>query len=182
MATTILGTLVVPATAKAHQVGHLRKNATLKQQELFYQANVNHAKDVFHAIKETKREITPDWFLIVPMTVKQILIKQQHLALLRNAKRNLTGVMKKIAALPPPLPAGICWACWDRVASCESGQHWNDNTGNGFYGGLQFTISTWLRAGGGRYAPRADYATRVQQIIIASKLALSNWPVCGARY
>jgi hypothetical protein len=71
---------------------------------------------------------------------------------------------------------------WDRVAECESGGSWSTNTGNGFYGGLQFTSSTWLAAGGGRYASRADYATREQQIAIASTLALSNWPVCGARF
>src|SRR5262245_33604910 len=71
---------------------------------------------------------------------------------------------------------------WDRVAACESGGNWSINTGNGFYGGLQFTVSTWNAAGGGRYAPRADMATREQQIAVASGLSLSNWPVCGARY
>lgn len=70
---------------------------------------------------------------------------------------------------------------WDRIAACESGGNWSINTGNGYYGGLQFTIQTWLGAGGGKYAPRADLATREQQIAIASKLALSNWPVCGSR-
>ncbi len=80
------------------------------------------------------------------------------------------------------VPSGICWSCWDAVASCESGGNWSINTGNGFYGGLQFTSSTWLAAGGGRYAPRADLASRVEQIVIAAPLALSNWPVCGARY
>jgi hypothetical protein len=71
---------------------------------------------------------------------------------------------------------------WDRVAECESGGDWHINTGNGFYGGLQFTIQTWLAAGGGRYASRADLATREQQIAVASRLSLSNWPVCGARF
>lgn len=80
------------------------------------------------------------------------------------------------------LPATICSDCWDRVADCESHGNWHINTGNGFYGGLQFTYTTWLSAGGGRYASRADYATREQQIVIASSLSLSNWPVCGARY
>jgi LysM repeat protein len=69
---------------------------------------------------------------------------------------------------------------WDAIAKCESGGNWAINTGNGFYGGLQFTQSTWAGAGGLQYAPRADLATRDQQIAIASKLALSNWPVCGA--
>ncbi len=71
---------------------------------------------------------------------------------------------------------------WDRVAACESGGNWQTNTGNGFYGGLQFTQSTWIANGGGRYASRADLATREQQISVASGLSLSNWPVCGSRY
>ncbi len=78
--------------------------------------------------------------------------------------------------------ASVAYGGWDRVAACESGGNWATNTGNGFYGGLQFTSSTWLGNGGGRYASRADLATREQQIAIASGLALSNWPVCGSRY
>ncbi len=71
---------------------------------------------------------------------------------------------------------------WDRVAECESGGNWSTNTGNGFTGGLQFMTSTWLANGGGQYAPAAYLATREQQIEIASRLSLSAWPVCGARY
>jgi len=70
---------------------------------------------------------------------------------------------------------------WDRIAQCESGGNWSINTGNGYYGGLQFTQSTWVAAGGRRYAARADLASRDQQIAVASTLALSNWPVCGRR-
>jgi LysM repeat protein len=68
---------------------------------------------------------------------------------------------------------------WDSIAKCESGGNWAINTGNGYYGGLQFTQATWANAGGLQYAPRADLATRDQQIAVASKLSLSNWPVCG---
>jgi LysM repeat protein len=71
---------------------------------------------------------------------------------------------------------------WDGVAACESGGNWSINTGNGYYGGLQFTQQTWAGAGGLAYAPRADLATPAQQIAIASKLSMGNWPVCGARY
>jgi len=73
---------------------------------------------------------------------------------------------------------------WDAVAQCESGGNWHINTGNGFYGGLQFDYGTWLSNGGGAYAPRADLATREQQIAIATKVynarGSSPWPVCGA--
>jgi uncharacterized protein YabE (DUF348 family) len=73
---------------------------------------------------------------------------------------------------------------WDAVAQCESGGDWHINTGNGFYGGLQFDYSTWLSYGGGAYAPRADLATREEQIAVATRLynarGSSPWPVCGS--
>lgn len=72
---------------------------------------------------------------------------------------------------------------WDRVAQCESSGNWSINTGNGFYGGLQFTRSTWNEFGGQKYAPRADLATKAQQIEIAEKVLAGQgkgaWPVCG---
>jgi hypothetical protein len=72
---------------------------------------------------------------------------------------------------------------WDAVARCESGGNWSINTGNGFYGGLQFTSSTWLAFGGGAYAPRADLASPSQQIAIAEKVLAGQgpgaWPICG---
>ncbi|MGW0751365.1 transglycosylase family protein [Streptomyces sp. NPDC002587] len=61
---------------------------------------------------------------------------------------------------------------WDAIARCESGGNWRANTGNGHYGGLQFTRSSWKAAGGLRYAPRADLATKSQQIAIARRLAV----------
>ncbi|MDX6349189.1 MAG: hypothetical protein QOF84_3979 [Streptomyces sp.] len=74
---------------------------------------------------------------------------------------------------------------WDKVASCESTNNWSINTGNGFYGGLQFTQSTWAAFGGTQYAARADLATKAQQIAIAEKvLAVQGpqaWPVCGPK-
>jgi hypothetical protein len=88
------------------------------------------------------------------------------------------------ARTPPSTPAGQptpTSSGWDAVAQCESGGNWATNTGNGYYGGLQFTQATWRAAGGLKYAPRADLATRQQQIAIASTLARTNWPVCGRR-
>ncbi|GAB3588464.1 transglycosylase family protein [Calidifontibacter terrae] len=61
-------------------------------------------------------------------------------------------------------------AMWDRIAQCESTGNWSINTGNGYYGGLQFDIGTWLGAGGGRFAARPDLASRAQQITIANKV------------
>ena len=74
---------------------------------------------------------------------------------------------------------------WDAVAKCESGGNWHINTGNGYYGGLQFNQSTWVGNGGKAYAARADLASRSQQIAVAEHLyarrGLSPWPVCGKK-
>ncbi len=92
---------------------------------------------------------------------------------------------------PAPAPAAAApaasnssgWSVnWDAIAKCESTNNWSINTGNGYYGGLQFDIGTWLSNGGGAYAPRADLATKDQQIAIAEKVyaarGLQPW-ACG---
>jgi len=83
-------------------------------------------------------------------------------------------------AQPPADGSGLNW---DALAGCEAGGNWSINTGNGFYGGLQFDYGTWLSNGGGQYAERADLATRAQQIAIGTILynarGTSPWPVCG---
>jgi len=72
---------------------------------------------------------------------------------------------------------------WDKVAQCESSGNWSINTGNGYYGGLQFTISTWNAFGGQEFASRADLATKSEQIIVAQRtLAVQGpgaWPKCS---
>ncbi|MCS0637865.1 LysM peptidoglycan-binding domain-containing protein [Streptomyces sp. LP05-1] len=72
---------------------------------------------------------------------------------------------------------------WDQVAQCESGGNWSINTGNGYYGGLQFNASTWAAYGGTQYASSADQASKSQQIEIAEKVLANQgkgaWPSCG---
>ena len=74
---------------------------------------------------------------------------------------------------------------WDRVARCESTQNWDIHTGNGYYGGLQFDSHTWTAYHGGKYASRADRATRAEQIQVARRVlkrqGAGAWPVCGPR-
>ncbi|MBZ4319031.1 LysM peptidoglycan-binding domain-containing protein [Streptomyces huiliensis] len=65
---------------------------------------------------------------------------------------------------------------WERVAQCESSGNWHINTGNGYYGGLQFSQSSWAAAGGTAYAPRADLASKGQQIAVAEKLLAMQGP------
>ena len=61
-------------------------------------------------------------------------------------------------------------AMWDRIARCESGNRWNINTGNGYYGGLQFNLPTWRSVNGQQFAARPDLATRAEQITVANRL------------
>ncbi|WP_432036970.1 transglycosylase family protein [Streptomyces cucumeris] len=74
-------------------------------------------------------------------------------------------------------------ATWDRVAECESGGMWSANEGNGFYGGLQLTLSMWKEYGGTAYAPRPDLASRSQQISVAQSILDDRgpdaWPSCA---
>ncbi|MEU9450665.1 transglycosylase family protein [Streptomyces sp. NPDC048277] len=99
------------------------------------------------------------------------------------AVAGVTGV----AVAAPLMAAGSASAAtaseWDTVAKCESGGNWSINTGNGYYGGLQFSASTWAAYGGTAYAPQANQATKAQQIQIAEKVLAAQgkgaWPVCG---
>ncbi|MFI9767208.1 transglycosylase family protein [Streptomyces sp. NPDC052415] len=91
------------------------------------------------------------------------------------------------AVAAPLMAAGNASAAtaseWETVAQCESGGNWSINTGNGYYGGLQFSASTWAAYGGTQYASTADQASKAQQIEIAEKVLAGQgkgaWPHCG---
>src|SRR3954447_24424220 len=95
------------------------------------------------------------------------------------------GVLIGGPGLAMAAPAsGAPLSVWDSVAQCESTNNWSINTGNGYYGGLQFAQSTWEGYGGLQYAPRADLASPSQQIAVAERVlagqGIGAWPVCGA--
>ncbi|WP_322871271.1 transglycosylase family protein [Streptomyces goshikiensis] len=87
----------------------------------------------------------------------------------------------------PLIGAGVAHGAsvdtWNKVAACESTHNWHINSGNGYYGGLQFSQSTWREFGGTAYAARADLATKDQQIAVAEKVLKGQgpqaWPACG---
>ncbi|MGH3985869.1 MAG: transglycosylase family protein [Pseudonocardiaceae bacterium] len=94
-----------------------------------------------------------------------------------------TAVLVPLALAAPAQAAPV--RTWDRLAMCESGGRWHINTGNGYYGGLQFSRGTWNAFGGRAYAPTANRATKAQQIATAEKvLAVQGWkawPACSRK-
>jgi nucleoid-associated protein YgaU len=96
-----------------------------------------------------------------------------------------TAGVAAVAPLLASAPAHADSVNWDAIAQCESGNNWSISTGNGFYGGLQFTQGTWNAYGGGKYASTANQASRSQQIAVAEKVlqgqGIGAWPVCGKR-
>lgn len=96
------------------------------------------------------------------------------------------------APAPPPSPAprpvvsGLGYndpanpAAWDRLARCESSGNWADNTGNGYYGGIQFSLASWHGVGG---SGRPDQASRTTQIAMGQRLwhqgGWAQWPSCS---
>ncbi len=105
---------------------------------------------------------------------------------LEAAFRAVVTPQPRPAARPKPAPPPISGdAVWDLLAQCESSGNWAINTGNGYYGGLQFNIGTWAGYGGMAYAPRPDLATRVEQIAVAARLRAARgyapWPACSSK-
>ncbi|MEU4346592.1 transglycosylase family protein [Streptomyces sp. NPDC023838] len=110
----------------------------------------------------------------------------------KRGRGTLAAIGAAVVAAPLALlavsagPAGAAdGAVWDRIAQCESGGNWHINTGNGYYGGLQFSAGSWRAHGGKAYASTADKASRAQQIAVATRLQRAQgwgaWPVCAAR-
>ncbi|MGQ0572577.1 MAG: transglycosylase family protein [Pseudonocardia sp.] len=86
----------------------------------------------------------------------------------------------------PRAPAAPVEAVWDRLAACESSGDWAIATGNGYFGGLQFDVPTWREFGGTEFAPRADEATREQQVLVATRVrdargGYGSWPACARK-
>jgi len=121
-------------------------------------------------------------YLVVFVSGRETSRTTQHTQVVTPAQPKVVRIGTKVAPTPSP-SAPSNGLNWDALAQCESGGNWHINTGNGFYGGVQFDYGTWLGAGGGVYAQRADLATREQQIAIASKVyaarGSSPWPACG---
>ena len=104
--------------------------------------------------------------------------------------KTLLGIIAGLAltlgiALTGTAPASAAATVWDKVAKCESGNRWQINTGNRYYGGLQFSSGTWRAFGGRKYASQAHRASKAEQIAIARRVLAGQgpgaWPTCSRR-
>jgi len=136
--------------------------------------------------KVTHRIVRRNGKVIVNRVVKRVAVK---VPVPRVEVQGTASRPEPQPATPSPTPAPAAAASgnsvWDALAQCESGGNWAINTGNGYYGGLQFLQSTWLSMGGGAYASLPSDATREQQIAVATRLrdaagGYSPWPACAA--
>jgi uncharacterized protein YabE (DUF348 family) len=155
----------------AYPVQHVSDSSMYTDQSSVVTAGVPGAANVTYRVKYLDGVRTSDRTQVASTTV-----------LAPKAEVEKVGTKQRPAPAAPP--ASNNGLNWDGVAACESGGNWAINTGNGYYGGLQFSYSTWLSYGGGAYAQRADLASREQQIAIATNVynsvGSSAWPVCGA--
>ena len=142
-------------------------------------------KKVVRKGAEGKSEVTYKVITLAGEEIKRIELSTKVVA---QAKSEVVAIGtlsvsrsfdRNTGAVPPGASSSVNW---DAIAQCESGGNWSINTGNGYYGGLQFAQGTWVSSGGLAYAPRADLATREQQIAVAEHLyatsGLGPWG-CG---
>ena len=125
--------------------------------------------------------IYPGEILVIPNT-NQILAARPMPALAPASPATIvTASASPTAALTQPQQTSSGSNVWDEIAQCESGGNWSIDTGNGFYGGLQFSLSSWQAVGGVGYP---NDATAAQQIAAAQQLESMQgwgaWPVCSS--
>ncbi|NLU82663.1 resuscitation-promoting factor [Rhodococcus sp. HNM0569] len=113
-------------------------------------------------------------------------VEAERAELASETLREPAAAVVRVGTKPKPVvPVSARASTWDALAQCEATGNWAANTGNGFYGGLQFTQQTWAGYGGTQYAARPDMATREQQIAIAEKVQAGQgwgaWPSCTSK-
>lgn len=101
----------------------------------------------------------------------------------KRQNRNNYTPKKQSSYQPEPAPASaVSGGVWDRLAACESGGNWSINTGNGYYGGVQFSLATWRSVGGSGYPHQASKAEQIKRAqILQARSGWGQWPACTAK-
>ena len=124
--------------------------------------------------------IHPGDTLKIPAANEQLPDRWGAFLAAATAAAPVTATPAVATAAPTSLPAGS--DVWTAIAQCESGGNWAISTGNGYYGGLQFTLSSWESVGGSGYPNQASAAEQIMRAqMLEARQGWGAWPVCAAR-
>lgn len=182
--TFAMGVFLILMTGLTVQLGHVEAHnewAKCIQGETNYKVEAcDEVYDFEHPTVEDAVQLSEPSSIDVPTIEDTVAIRKQHV----RDNMVMAAAVREPEPAPAPDPQPAMSVDWDRLAECESNGNWHINTGNSFYGGLQFNLKSWEWAGGLQYAPRPDLATREQQIATAEVLldihpaGLGAWPAC----
>jgi resuscitation-promoting factor RpfB len=155
----------VPREVIAAGVTEQKDDSMMKGESKTVRAGSNGARDVTYRLRFRNGEV-----------VKKSVVRQ------RTVTQPVARIVKIGTKTAPSTNFAGGGTIWDKIASCESGGNWAANTGNGYYGGLQFNLGTWHSYGG---SGRPDQQSREAQIAVAERVAAAEggygaWPVCGS--
>jgi hypothetical protein len=184
----LVGFMAAPALASVHHKVHLGDTLTALAHRNGHTVAeltaVNHLKDPNHIVVGQKL-IVDDFRHVKPASISSAYGSSSSASLTTAAGSSTSSsstTSSSTTSSVSSVPAATSGANWSGIAACESGGNWAANTGNGYYGGLQFTQSTWSGYGGTAYAPRADLASASEQIAVAERVLASQgpgaWPNC----
>lgn len=155
----------------------VREEGTPGEKEITYTVKSRNGEEFSREVKDEK-ELKP----ATPATIARGTKPAEENSAAGKAGAGDSAQSGNTGAAAPAVANG---GVWDSIAQCESGGDWSINTGNGYFGGLQFDPGTWAAHGGTQYAPDASQATREQQIAVAEKIQASQgwgaWPACTSK-
>ena len=131
--------------------------------------------------------IYPDMELRIPsayekLTERPMPREKQTASTPPASSKQPATMQKQTNNVSYPAFSGADAGVWDKIAACESGGNWSINTGNGYYGGLQFTLSSWKGVGGQGYPHQASKAEQIERAkILQSRQGWGAWPACTAK-
>jgi LysM repeat protein len=169
-----VGLLAVGATAaSAHETYEVQPGDTLSAI-----ARQHDEVASWHQLAEANAEKLPDPNLILPGQVLQLTAGEGTPAATSTTTETTTSTTTETTTTTTSTDAGV----WDRLAQCESSGDWSINTGNGYYGGLQFALSSWEWVGGTGYPHEASKAEQIARAeILLERQGWDAWPACSSQ-
>jgi len=179
------------ASVKAEEINSSEKKkevyASVKSGDSLSKIATRHKsnyKRIFYANKKIKNPnlIFPGQKLRIPSKTEKL--KARPMGESTSPVRSYSSV-KRTSYVPKSVPAPNYSAgstVWDKLAACESGGNWAINTGNGYYGGLQFSLSSWRGVGGSGYPHQASKSEQIRRgEMLRASGGWGHWPACSAK-